>query len=106
SDPPAPAGAAHVALSARYPERLGLFDGALTAQLAQIQAGPHRDAGLAVGHAAAAQILAARQNDGSGDAMPYTPGTTPADWRPTPPDFSQPATPNCGQVKPWVIASG
>jgi hypothetical protein len=49
-------------------------------------------AGIALGHRAAAAILARRQNDGTagGGVAPYTPGSNPGDYRFTPP-FNTPA---------------
>src|SRR5262249_49351076 len=60
---------------------------ALRAQsLAALPDGPAKAAGIAVGEAAAAAVLLLRADDGSADAVtaPYTPGTDPGVWRPTP----------------------
>ena len=51
----------------------------------------------------AALVIAARITD-SPEAIPYVPGTNPGDWRPTPPDFAPPASPNWGGVRPWTMS--
>ena len=43
-----------------------------------------RTDGIALGQYVAAGMLAWRANDGSGAVVPYTPGTDPGDWQPTP----------------------
>ena len=59
--------------------------------------------GIAAGEAAAAAMLAARQNDGR--FGPFTPviGTTPGVWRPTPPLFASDPSPWVGNVRPFVV---
>src|SRR5439155_20202523 len=82
----AAAQAAHDTLSALFPAQASAFDAALAADLAGIPAGRARQ-GIEVGHDVAQQILTWRSTDGSGATVPYTPGTAPGDWRPTPPAF-------------------
>jgi hypothetical protein len=97
--------AAHDTLAALYPSQQAIFDADLTADLAAIPAGPAQD-GAAVGQFVAAQILAARQNDGSSDPMMYTPGTQPGQWQPDPLHPSQMAlTPDWGNVTPFTMTS-
>src|SRR5262249_36955517 len=60
--------------------------------------------GEQLGMTVAAQMLAARANDGSGDSMPYTPGMDPGQWRPDPLHLTQTAvTPGWGAVTPFAI---
>src|SRR5262245_9684605 len=73
----AAAQAGHDTLLALYPAQSALFEQALQASLAAIPDGPAESKGIVVGKAAAAAILAARQNDGSAATVPYTPGTGP-----------------------------
>ena len=80
------AAAAHRALVAFYPAQAAALDAKLTASLATIPDGKAEDDGVALGRSVADQILALRQNDGSGVVLPpYLGGTEPGQWRPTPP---------------------
>lgn len=75
------------------------------AQLALVPNGPAKDAGVALGTAAAAAIRAARASDGILTAQcPYTAGTAPGEWRPLP---GQTFTLPClGDVTPFTMRSG
>jgi hypothetical protein len=44
-----------------------------------------------------------RQNDGSSAVVPYTPGSEPGDWRPTPPAFAPARFTEWGRVTPFVL---
>jgi hypothetical protein len=77
--------AAHGTLVALRPDRAADLDALYTASLAAIPNGPAKDAGIASGEDAAAAMLLLRANDGWNAVVPYTPGTDPGDWRPTPP---------------------
>src|SRR5262245_61968772 len=79
----AAAQAAHDTLTALFPTQASTFDSALAADLAGIPPGRAMQ-GVAVGHEVAQQILDWRSTDGSGAVVPYTPGTNPGDWQPTP----------------------
>jgi hypothetical protein len=63
------------------------FDSVYTAELAAIPDGTAKTRGIAVGQAAAAAMLASRANEDVLGALnaPYTPGTKPGDYQPTPP---------------------
>lgn len=74
--------------------------------LAAIPDGAAKEAGIAVGETAALAVLVKRANDGSSDDTPYTPGTEPGQYRPTPPDFTPAFRPGLGQVAPFAIKSG
>jgi hypothetical protein len=83
------------------------FDALLTTQLAEVPDGPAEASGIALGHYVAGQMLAWRANDGSSAVVPYTIGTAPGDWQPTPPAFAQtPATPQWPYVTPFAMSSG
>src|SRR4051812_13345685 len=58
--------AAHRALVALYPTQAAALDARLAASLATIPDGKAEDDGVALGRSVAEQILALRQNDGSG----------------------------------------
>ena len=65
------------------------------------------DPGVAVGQQAAAGIIARRANDGSFPANPppFTGGTQPGEWRPTPPAFAPMLAPWLGSVTPFTLKS-
>jgi hypothetical protein len=79
--------AAYRTLLTLRPGSAPALDAARAQSLAAIPHSPAKDAGIAAGEAAAAAMLLLRANDGSDLAasVPYTPGTEPGDWQPTPP---------------------
>ena len=97
--------AAHDVLVGLVPAKQGAFDVALAASLAAVPDGRAEDAGVAVGRAVAAAMLAHRQNDGFNVVVPYTPGTEPDDWQPTPPAFAPPVTPQLATTDPFALLS-
>jgi hypothetical protein len=98
--------AAHRALVRLHPDQATSLDAHRVASLAAIADGPAKDAGIAVGEAAALAVLATRTDDGSNDDTSYTPGTAPGRYRPTPPDFTPAFRPGLGQVDTFAINSG
>ena len=90
------AAAAHTALVALIPGQRPLFDAQLAATLAQLSDDPAHPGqsvqrGLAWGTTVANDILAWRATDGFTTVPPpYTVGTAPGDWQPTPPAFLGP----------------
>lgn len=96
--------AAHDTLAAAFPTANINLDRILEDELDALPPGPARDAGCAVGRAAAAVMIAARTGDGSEDNTPYIPGTAPGQWRPT--GSGDAASPNWPQVTPFCITSG
>ena len=99
------AGAAHDTLVALLPDSKVSFDAALEETLRTVTDDSRKAAGLEVGRAAAAAILAARKNDGQNRTVEYAPGTKPGDYRPTPPDFKPAALAHWGSVTPFVLKS-
>ncbi len=99
------AGAAHDTLVALLPESKVSFDAALEETLRTVADDSRKTAGLEVGRAAAAAILAARENDGQKRTVEYTPGTKPGEYRPTAPDFKPAALAHWGSVTPFVLKS-
>ncbi len=84
------AAAAHDVLVAEFGKFFGSntpFDSVYTAELAAIPDGTAENRGIAVGQAAAAAMLASRASEDVLGALnaPYTPGTKPGDYQPTPP---------------------
>lgn len=77
--------AAHDVLKQYVPASAELLDATLAASLAAIPDGPAKAAGITVGQAAAAAMIARRASDGSQIPQFYTPTSTAAgQWRPTP----------------------
>src|SRR5262245_30329506 len=100
------AAAAHRALVAFYPGQAGALDTQLGISLATITDGKAEDDGVALGRSVASQILALRQNDGSGATPPpYTGSTEPGQWRPTPPANASGLLPHWGGVLPFAMTS-
>jgi hypothetical protein len=102
------AAAAHAAyrvLLQNFPLERTRLEGALTNSLARIPEGAEKSAGIRLGEAVAAQVVAWRENDGSKSSVLHTPGTQPGQWRPTPPDFKPALLPQWATVKPFGIAN-
>lgn len=101
----AAATAAFRVLLALFPTQQSTLQALYDTSLAAVAATPPgaKAAGVAIGEAAAAAMLAARANDGRFD--PFTPviGTTPGVWRPTPPLFAADPTPWVANVRPFVV---
>jgi hypothetical protein len=98
--------AAHRTLVALYPVSARELDTLRATSLAAIPDGPAKNDGIAVGEAAANAILALRADDRSSGVVPYTPGTKPGDWQPTPPDFAPAFGAGIGKVTTFGIENG
>jgi len=102
----AAAQAAHDTLAALYPDFKPVLDARLAADLATVRSSESRDEGILVGQIVAANILAARANDGSNVSMPYTPGNQPGQWQPDPLHPNQKALgPLWGECTPFALQS-
>ena len=99
----AAAGAAYTALVALFPGQTARFDALRTESLADVADGPAKTTGMAWGNTVATTILAARADDGSDVGVPYTPGTDPGDWQPTPPANAPALLPGWGDVTPFGV---
>lgn len=77
--------AAHAVLRNYFPASAPSLDAAKASSLATIPNNPAKLAGIAVGEAAAAAMIAARSNDGSAPASFFLPtSSNPGEWQPTP----------------------
>ncbi|MGH8531225.1 MAG: vanadium-dependent haloperoxidase [Gammaproteobacteria bacterium] len=77
--------AAHAVLTNYFPDNAASLDAARARSLAAISEGPSKSAGIAVGEAAAAAIIAARANDGSEMPEFHLPSSSrPGEWQLTP----------------------
>ena len=85
----AAAAAAHGVLDGLFPDQSADLQALLDASLADVPDGPAKDAGIAVGEAAAAAMLAEREGDGRGEPNPLTWDYGPGDYRPTPPAYAE-----------------
>jgi len=83
----AAAAAAHSVLLSLVPSQQLSLDAAYAASLAQVPDGPAKNDGITLGVLVASGILTLRSADGSNAVVPYTPGTGPGVWQPTPPAF-------------------
>ena len=70
--------------AAQQEAAVAFVDATYAADLGMIPESEAKSRGIAVGQAAAAAILAERREDGATTFVPYTPGTEPGDWQPTP----------------------
>jgi hypothetical protein len=94
-------------------QALAQVDTAYAAALAGIDDGPAKSNGIAIGQAAAAAILSLRSTDHATTLVPYSPGSQPSDWQPTPnpvpfdppapADYLPAVLPGWGNVTPFVL---
>ena len=98
--------AAYSVLSNLVPSQQATFNSALASQLAAIPDGQAKTAGIALGNAAAARVIALRANDHYSDTVPYTPGNAPGNWRPTGSAQSPAINTQWPYVTPFSIPSG
>jgi len=98
--------AAHRVLVTLHPGSTMALDTKRALSLAAILDGPAKEAGIAVGEAAAAAMLMLRANDGANAVVPYTPGTEPGDWQRTPPGLAPALLPGWGLVTPFGLEEG
>jgi len=98
--------AAHRTLVTLRPDKADTLDALRATSLAAIPDGPAKQAGIVVGEDAADAMLLIRANDGWDAVVPYTPGTNPGDWQPTPPAFAPAFLPGWGRVTPFGLESG
>src|SRR3982751_6909903 len=102
----AAAAAAHRVLTNYFPAQQSDLDAKFASSLSNISADPAaKDAGVSVGEAAAAGLIAARTRDGPEANVSYVPGTGPGVWIPTPPAFLSAATPWQGQMRPFTMST-
>jgi hypothetical protein len=104
--------AAYEALLNFYPTQKSTLDAAFSASLARIAnrtAAEHSisiQLGVLWGKYVADQIIEWRANDGFTAVLPpYTGGSEPGQWRPTPPAFAPGAGLQLATMTPWVIVA-
>ena len=107
SKPAAVATAAHhvlVGLVPALPDNVKAnLDAAYTASLATIANGSRKNAGIAIGAAVAAKMLANRANDGRFVPYSFTAGSGAGQWRPELPMFASDPFAWVSNVKPFAV---
>src|SRR4029078_10009489 len=73
--------------------------------LSRVKDGPKETRGVALGIAAADQMMTARVNDHAFDVTTYTPGSDPGDWQPTAPNFTPAWGPGWSTVTPFMMSA-
>ena len=103
----AAAQAAHDVLLNYFPAQQLTLDAALANSLSAIPDGGLKSNGVAIGSAAAADILALRDSDGSSPDVSYPGPAIPGvgQWRPTPTAFANGINEQWGTVIPFVLDS-
>jgi hypothetical protein len=100
------AAAAHRVLVTLLPaSMIPEYDAALQASLDGIPE-PERTWGVNVGEDVAQRLLEERKQDGFSLIVPYTPGSGPGAWVPTPLAFAPALLPGFGHVVPFALHSG
>ncbi|XVV11322.1 vanadium-dependent haloperoxidase [Actinoplanes sp. CA-131856] len=89
STPAAVAASAYQVLLSLFPAQAGALRARYDEALAAIEDGPAERNGVRVGEAAAAAMIEARRDDGAFANIAWPVGTTPGQYRLTPPDFVQ-----------------
>ena len=106
SDEAAAVAAVHRVLVNYFPGQQANLDAQFNNSLNAITAGsPAKAEGVEVGEASAAALITERTGDGLNADVPYTPGSGPGVWQPTPPGFLPAATPWLGQMRPFTMQS-
>ncbi len=83
-----------------------LLDAARASSLATIPDGPEKDAGLALGDAVAARLVASRATDNwLAPNPPYVPGTGPGEYQLTPPGYAAPINAGAASWVPFAMTS-
>jgi len=102
----AAAAAAHRILVNYFPAQQSDLDAKFAGSLSAIGAdAAAKDAGVSVGEAAAASVIAARNGDGLEGNVPYVPGSGPGVWIPTPPAFAPAVTTWLPQFRPFTMTT-
>ncbi len=93
-------------LAAQYPGQVAVYGPAYVASLAAVADGAEKTQGIAIGHQAAADVVAARAGDGLEASVPYTFGSGPGVWvLPTDNPSTTPQTPWVGAMRPFLVHS-
>jgi hypothetical protein len=109
SRPAAAVAAAHTALASLFPLQKPALDAQFASSIAAMSEddGPNSGvaAGIAWGNSVAGQILAWRAADGFSTVLPYTQGSAPGDWAPTPGGSGPPKFQSLSVTVPYAMTS-
>ena len=98
--------AAHDVLVNYFPAMASALDADQANSLALLPDGSRKLAGISVGKAAAAEMIALRANDGSTPVQTFLPpSSAPGMWQPTPPAFGPGVLFNWKDVTPFAVLS-
>lgn len=103
SEEAATVSAAYYILLYLLPTQQTYLDAEYAASLATIPDGQSKNDGIAIGQDVAARFIAQRGCDGRNANIPYTPGSDPGDWQPTPPAYAPALGPWIAQMQPFAI---
>jgi len=98
----AAAAATRATLTKLVPVQQEAIEAAWRQAMNGIPESPARAAGIAAGEKAAAEVLVARDGDGSAATEPYRPHTSPGAYVPT----ALPIVPHWGKRRPWFLSAG
>lgn len=105
NDEAAAVAAAHDVLAHYFPAQQAALDADETTSLAAISDTPNDiTAGVSVGQSSAQALIHARANDGLLANVPYTPGSGPGVWQPTPPAFAPAVFPWLSEMTPFTMS--
>jgi hypothetical protein len=99
--------AAYDVLTSLYPAAKSSLDQLLATELSAIPNSQRKRDGIRVGARVAQLLIGLCAADGSAATPPpFTAGTQPGDYRPTPPNFPAPVFTNWGSITPFLLTSG
>ncbi len=97
--------AAYRVLIGIFPAQQATLEPLYAASLADVPAGASKQAGIDIGEATAAAMLADRTGDGRGGALVFEIGDEPGEWRPALPLFGLDPASWAGNVRPFLMDS-
>jgi hypothetical protein len=102
----AAATAAYRVLLSIVPAQQSVLEQRYLASVGAVPAGPARDAGIAVGEAAAAAMISDRTGDGRFGPFRFPVGTEPGQWRPVLPAFVNDPAAWLARMRPFLLERG
>ncbi len=99
------AAAAYYVLRMLHPSQIAYLEVQYAASIATIPDGRAKTDGIAIGFDVALQFMASRIGDGRDAVIPYTPGTGPGVWNPTPPANSPAQFAWVAHMRPFAMRS-
>ncbi|MGH9820653.1 MAG: vanadium-dependent haloperoxidase [Pyrinomonadaceae bacterium] len=97
--------AAYYVLRMLHPTQIAYLDDQYATSMATIPDSRAKTDGIAIGFDVALQLLSSRTGDGRDSVIPYTPGTGPGVWNPTPPANSPAQFVWVAYMRPFAMRS-